>query len=61
VREGDLIEIDIPGRRLNLLVPEEEIARRMAEWRPRPPAVAKGFLGLYSRVVSQANEGAVLR
>ena len=61
VREGDLIEIDIPERRLNLLVPEEEIARRLAEWRPRTPAVTRGFLGLYSRVVSQANEGAVLR
>jgi len=61
VREGDLIEIDIPNRRLVLHVPEDEIARRLAEWRPRPPAVTKGFLGLYSRAVSQADRGAVLR
>ena len=61
VREGDLIEIDIPNRRLVLHVPDDEIARRLAEWRPRPPAVTKGFLGLYSRTVSQADRGAVLR
>ena len=60
VREGDLIEIDVPGRRLNLLVPEEELARRFAEWRPRQPAVTTGFLGLYSRIVGPASRGAIL-
>ncbi|MEJ5198580.1 MAG: dihydroxy-acid dehydratase, partial [Anaerolineae bacterium] len=59
VREGDLIEIDIPGRRLELCVPAEEISRRLAERRPRPPAVTSGFLGLYSRMVGPANSGAV--
>lgn len=61
VREGDLIEIDIPARRLTLRVPDEEIARRLSEWKPRAPAVASGFLDLYSRIVEQANRGAVLR
>ncbi len=60
VREGDLIEIDIPGRRLDLCVPHEEIARRLAVWRPRQPAVTTGFLGLYSRIVGPASRGAVL-
>jgi dihydroxy-acid dehydratase len=60
VHEGDLIEIDVPGRRLNLLVPEEELARRFAEWRPRQPAVTTGFLGLYSRIVGSAGRGALL-
>jgi dihydroxy-acid dehydratase len=60
VREGDLIEIDIPNRRLTLHVPDEEIARRLAEWRPRPPAITTGYLGLYSRIVGQADRGAVL-
>jgi dihydroxy-acid dehydratase len=59
VREGDLIEIDIPGRRLNLLVPDEEIARRLAGWQPRKPAVTTGFLGLYSRMVGPASRGAL--
>lgn len=61
VRERDLIEIDIPNRRLDLCVPPEEIGRRLAEWRPRKPAVTSGFLGLYSRIVGPANAGAVLR
>ena len=60
-REGDLIEIDIPGRRLELNVPHEEIARRLADAEARPPAVTRGFLGLYSRLVAQANHGAVLK
>jgi len=60
VQEGDMIEIDIPGRRLSLLVPEPEIARRLGALVPRPPAVDRGFLRLYSRLVSQADEGAVL-
>mgnify|MGYP005840516483 CR=1 FL=1 len=60
VHEGDLIEIDIPRRRLSLLVPEDEIARRLAQWRPRPPAITTGFLGLYSRYALQANLGAGL-
>ena len=60
VREGDLIEIDIPGRRLNLLVATEEVARRLAEWQPRRPAITTGFLGLYSRIVGPANRGACL-
>lgn len=60
VQEGDLIEIDIPNRRLNLCVPELEIARRLSRWQPRTPAVTTGFLGLYSRLARQANEGAVL-
>ena len=61
VREGDLIEIDIPARRLELLVPAEEIARRLAARVVRPPAVTRGFLGLYSRLVQGANQGAVLK
>ena len=59
VCDGDLIAIDIPSRRLDLLVPDDEIARRLAIWRPRPPAVTGGFLGHYSRWVSQADAGAI--
>ena len=38
VRDGDEIELDVPRRRLSLLVPDEEMARRRAAWRPRPTA-----------------------
>jgi dihydroxyacid dehydratase/phosphogluconate dehydratase len=56
-----LIEMDLANRRLTLKVPDEEIARRLAQWQPRPPAVTSGLLGLYGRSVQQANHGAVLR
>lgn len=60
VEDGDRIEIDIPNRRLNLLVPEAELARRRDRWQPRPPIVRGRFLDLYRQIVSQADEGAVL-
>ena len=60
VQEGDTIAIDIPKRRLDLEVAAEEIERRRRNWNPpqrkRPP----GFLGLYSRVVTSADQGAVI-
>jgi len=61
VQNGDLIEIDIPNRKLNLLVPEAEIKQRLLSWLPRTPAITSGFLGLYSQWVSQADEGAILQ
>jgi dihydroxy-acid dehydratase len=60
VQEGDLIEIDIPGRRLELLVPAEIIQRRLLAWKPRELAVTAGFLGMYARLVGPANCGAVM-
>ena len=61
VQPGDWIEIDIPNRRLELLVSEDELARRQAEWQPHPPKITDGFLALYSRIVSQADQGAILQ
>ena len=61
VEDGDRIEIDIPARRLTLLVPEEQLARRRAAWQPRPPALRGGFWELYTRNVTQANQGAILK
>jgi dihydroxy-acid dehydratase len=60
VENGDRIEIDIPNRRLNLLVPDEELDRRRKQWQPRQPAVRGGFLDLYRRIVTQADRGAIL-
>jgi dihydroxy-acid dehydratase len=61
VQPGDWIEIDIPNRRLDLQVSEDELIRRRTEWQPRTPAIADGFLGLYSRIVSQVDQGAILK
>ena len=60
VQEGDVIEIDIPNRRLELRVSAQTLARRMADWRPRPPAITSGFLGTYARTVGPASRGAVV-
>jgi dihydroxy-acid dehydratase len=57
VADGDLIELDIPARRLWLHVPDEELARRRARWEPRPPRYARGYGVLYLRHMTQANEG----
>ncbi|SMB97264.1 dihydroxyacid dehydratase [Thermanaeromonas toyohensis ToBE] len=61
VEDGDQILIDIPGRKLELLVPEEEINRRRANWRPPRPKVNKGYLWRYIHLVSSADEGAILK
>jgi dihydroxy-acid dehydratase len=57
VEDGDQIELDVTARRLNLLVPEEELADRRARW-VRPPAHSgRGYLSLYSQRVTQADKG----
>jgi dihydroxy-acid dehydratase len=61
VQEGDLIEIDIPGRRLELLISAETIEDRLAGWKAPEPAVNTGFLGMYARTVGPANRGAVMK
>jgi dihydroxy-acid dehydratase len=60
VEDGDQIEIDIPARKLNLLVSEEIMDSRRKNWQPKPPAVIGGFLDLYRHNVSQADKGAIL-
>lgn len=61
VEEGDMILIDIPGRRLELMVPEEEIDRRRALWRQPEPKINRGYLRRYLHLVSSADEGAVFK
>jgi dihydroxy-acid dehydratase len=61
VKDGDLIRIDIPNRKLDLLVDDAEMARRREGWTPKAPNVTKGYLARYARQVSSANEGAVLK
>jgi dihydroxy-acid dehydratase len=61
VREGDRIKIDIPAKRVDLLVGEEELSRRKAAWRQPEPKIKTGYLGRYSKLVTSANTGAVLK
>ena len=60
IEEGDEILIDIPHRRLELLVSEEEIGRRLSKWTVPEPKIKHGWLARYSRLVSSAAAGAVL-
>ena len=57
VQDGDLIELDVPGRRLALHVSDEELARRRSVWTAPPPRYARGYGALYLRHITQANEG----
>jgi L-arabonate dehydrase len=57
VQDGDEIELDVPKRRLTLLVSDGELARRRAAWRPRSPHFTRGYGRLFLDHVLQANEG----
>jgi len=59
VRDGDRIRIDIPTRKLDLLVDEAELDRRRQEFEPLPPRYSRGVLGKYVRLVGSASRGAV--
>jgi len=61
VHEGDQIQIDIPARKLELLVSEDEIKNRLSTWRAPEPKEKEGYLARYAKVVSSASEGAVLK
>ena len=58
VQDGDIIEIDIPARKLNVKLSDEEIARRKSELKPYKPNL-KGYLRKYAMHVSSAAEGAI--
>ena len=59
IREGDIIEIDIPERSLNVRLSKEEIANRLKEWSRPDYKVKKGYLYRYAKQVTSANTGAV--
>ncbi|KYH33461.1 dihydroxy-acid dehydratase [Neomoorella mulderi] len=60
VEEGDIIAIDIEAGKLELKVPEEEIARRRSRWQAPPPKITSGYLARYARMVGSGAKGAVL-
>jgi len=59
VRDGDLIRVDIPSRTLDILVDDDELARRSADWHPLPPRYTRGVLAKYQKLVKSAAFGAV--
>jgi dihydroxy-acid dehydratase len=61
VKDGDKIKIDIPERRIELLLPESEIKKRLNEWKRPEPKIKRGYLSRYARMVTSAATGAVMK
>jgi dihydroxy-acid dehydratase len=59
VRDGDRIRLDMRARRLDLLVADDELERRRADWKPRAPRYETGVLAKYAKLVGSAARGAV--
>lgn len=57
VRNGDLITLDVAARTIDLDVPEDELARRRAEWQPPAPRFERGYGWMFARHIKQANDG----
>jgi dihydroxy-acid dehydratase len=61
LQPGDRIRIDMEKRILEVDLTDEELARRRAAWRPRPPRVTTGWLARYAKMVTSGSQGAVLK
>ena len=59
LQEGDEVTLDIPARQLNVMLTEEELTDRRANWQPLPPNYTTGALAKYAKLASSASEGAV--
>jgi len=61
LRDGDIISIDIPNRKIEAKLTQSEIEKRFKSWKPIPPKIKTGYLSRYSRLVSSADKGAILK
>lgn len=61
IEEGDEILIDIPNKKIELLVDDAVLAERRKSWKPREPRIKTGYLARYARMVTSGSRGAVLR
>jgi dihydroxy-acid dehydratase len=59
VQNGDIVEIDIPARTLNVRLSDEELDARRVDWKPMPPKIATGYMARYAHLVTSAATGAV--
>ena len=57
VRDGDVIALDVPDRKLTLNVSDDELAKRRADWQPPAAKYERGYGALYLKHITQANEG----
>ena len=61
VQEGDIISIDIPAKKVELLVESAELERRRREWQPPKPNITSGYVARYAKLVTSGSTGAVLK
>ncbi len=61
INEGDEIAIDIPNNSIQLLVSDEELAKRKAAWTPRQPKITTGYLARYANMVTSGATGAIMK
>ena len=57
LRDGDIVDLDIPARSLSMRVSDDELARRRAEWTPPPPRFGRGYGWMFARHIEQADKG----
>ena len=60
IQDGDLVEVNIPGKELNILISTEELSARLSAWSPPEKRSQKGYLAVYSKMAKSAEEGAAL-
>lgn len=60
VREGDIIAIDIPDKKITLMVDDAEIQNRLSQWKKPAPHITRGYMARYARMVSSADKGAIM-
>ncbi len=61
IKDGDMIEIDIPNKKINVKLSDEEIQERLSAWSAPEPKIKQGYMARYARGVSSASEGAVFK
>lgn len=61
VQDGDIIELDLEGRKIELKVSDEELGHRRAEWKGFEPKIKSGYLARYSKLVTNASMGGVMK
>ena len=60
VCEGDIVSIDIPQKKISLMVDKKEIENRLSKWEKPAPKITNGYMARYARMVSSADKGAIM-
>ena len=61
LKDGDIIEIDIPGSKISVKLSDEELAERKKAWKPPKPKITEGCLAKYASMATSADTGAILK